>query len=363
MNPEYTSWKEMVREAEYQELAENVDVRDAPHTSNNHGGNKQNKKGGSDGKDEGNSKGSGSSSNHKKSHNFHGRKTNKTAGGSPHRSHGGNSNQNSNKGGSSKGGPSKRKDKDKHQSSSLSKEEKEELRAAGKCFNCGSEGHFARNCPENSKSKTSNGKPPGISANSIRFQDDQSQVNSLEETTLHLGMMRYSMPEIGKEYDSDGDTIPNLDSVSNSSEDNDGEFLVTEEKPEPEFWYERLAGKFEMTDDEILNEGPLLLSAPMKLKRPYRREILDGQDKLRMVEKAEGEITRLGDPVINKISEFLEMMQPYPGDPVNILQYRERRFYVGEGLSGEILVHDYALKYDATIERKEAIKPQFCVGD
>ncbi|KAG6824647.1 hypothetical protein H0H93_001779, partial [Arthromyces matolae] len=89
MNSKYTSWKAMVREAEYQELAENVDVRESQHTSNDHGSNKHSKKNTSDNKEEGTSKGSGSFSNQKKS-NFHGRKTNRTAGGgSPSRNQGG----------------------------------------------------------------------------------------------------------------------------------------------------------------------------------------------------------------------------------------------------------------------------------
>ncbi|KAF8814263.1 hypothetical protein BYT27DRAFT_7070270, partial [Phlegmacium glaucopus] len=44
----------------------------------------------------------------------------------------------------------------------LTEKEMAELRAAGRCFNCGEEGHISQNCHHRAVVKGGTQKPPGI---------------------------------------------------------------------------------------------------------------------------------------------------------------------------------------------------------
>ncbi|KAG6874962.1 hypothetical protein C0992_005778 [Termitomyces sp. T32_za158] len=170
LNPEVTSWKTMIREAEYQEMAENVETRDANQSGNSrHYSGHQNQD----------------------NHRGHGRKSapagdaRSTASGGPHTQPAsnpvrGNEHRHKSRASTPYQSQKSKGNAPRHSEShrTLSQEEKEELKAAGRCYICQKEGHFSRNCPDKSRSTYCSGKPPGIGANSVRF----SPVTDVEST-------------------------------------------------------------------------------------------------------------------------------------------------------------------------------------
>jgi hypothetical protein len=72
---------------------------------------------------------------------------------------------------------------------SLSKTERADLLAQGKCFRCKEAGHLSRNCPKgNSVKGGRSGRPPGLSSNNIEFDFSRvDRLQSLAETTETLG--------------------------------------------------------------------------------------------------------------------------------------------------------------------------------
>ena len=67
----------------------------------------------------------------------------------------------------------------------LSKAEKEELTAAGKCFHCKKAGHFMRDCPLRNKVKSERtGKPPGLTSFHVGLGDSTAgNLQALAEVT------------------------------------------------------------------------------------------------------------------------------------------------------------------------------------
>ncbi|KAG6875811.1 hypothetical protein C0993_007324 [Termitomyces sp. T159_Od127] len=115
------------------------------------------------------------------------------------------------------------------------------------------------------------------------------------------------------EYDSDGDIIPDLQSVS----DSDKELCDDNEDP-----YASVVGFQQDTDDDSdLEESDNELEPAKELICTYPYEISNGDEKLIAIEVEEGPRQRLGQAVAQKAEDMLEILQPYPGDPVNILQY------------------------------------------
>ncbi|KAG5649290.1 hypothetical protein H0H81_004805, partial [Sphagnurus paluster] len=80
-----------------------------------------------------------------------------------------------------------------------------------------------------------------------------------------------------------------------------------------------------------------------------------------LLAQMEGVRHRLGNTVIRKLEHFLEFMQPYPGDPLNVLQFHGPRFSATEYLD-EFLVYDQVLDVSTPISAAAVYYPGFELG-
>ncbi|KAJ8473319.1 hypothetical protein ONZ51_g7961 [Trametes cubensis] len=80
----------------------------------------------------------------------------------------------------------------------LSKTEQDELRAAGKCYNCREAGHLARNCPKLTTVKSKGpGKPPGLASYSLEVASARiDDLRSLAETTARVESVEFNCVSI-----------------------------------------------------------------------------------------------------------------------------------------------------------------------
>jgi hypothetical protein len=71
--------------------------------------------------------------------------------------------------------------------------ERAEQVASGSCFNCGEEGHFAQNCPQNNTMKTGGSKPPGVNNFNVELssKDNSSDMSVEVLESLPLGMIQF----------------------------------------------------------------------------------------------------------------------------------------------------------------------------
>ena len=80
-----------------------------------------------------------------------------------------------------------------NQSKKLTKEERDKLRAEGRCFSCGEKGHESRNCE---KRKTARAPNISVGASSIRFEKIERLANQARQVdSLGIAAVRIGMPE------------------------------------------------------------------------------------------------------------------------------------------------------------------------
>ncbi|KAF5388802.1 hypothetical protein D9757_005699 [Collybiopsis confluens] len=71
---------------------------------------------------------------------------------------------------------------------------------SGACYKCGKTGHFARNCPDNNMVHSGGSGPPGVSARGMSFSlsnDSNSLLESLAQTTELDGALQLNMMDFG----------------------------------------------------------------------------------------------------------------------------------------------------------------------
>lgn len=163
LNPDISSWDEVVCKAEIIEISENVmkakDSKKPTGSNNKPSGNSNQSLGNSSSYNNkstySNSKPSRSSNQGNTSKNNHNKNSNSNSNGNNHKP----KNDHSNKKNTS--GPT------------LSEKEKAEWRADGHCFNCDDTGHMSRNCPKQSTVKHNGNKPPGTTIHNLEPVDKQ----------------------------------------------------------------------------------------------------------------------------------------------------------------------------------------------
>ncbi|KAJ7083433.1 hypothetical protein C8R44DRAFT_652063, partial [Mycena epipterygia] len=152
--------------------------------------------------------------------------------------------------------------------------------AKGLCFNCNEPGHLARNCPKtNNVSSKIKGKPPGMSTYSVR--ETQPSDGSVSDSVPSLQSVSESSSE------SSDEDPPDLQAVSDSSDS--GSDITTH------------VGNYGAPDETFEDRLGLWAHATESIGAPRNLEGLTRE-------------RRLGDVLGNTVAALLEFFQPYPGD-------------------------------------------------
>ena len=97
------------------------------------------------------------------------------------------------------------------QSKKLTKEERDKLRAEGRCFSCGEKGHESRNCD---KRKTARAPNVGVGASSIRFADIERLAERARRADgINLAAVRIDLPRSYEEQPEEERTVAQPDDI------------------------------------------------------------------------------------------------------------------------------------------------------
>ncbi|KAG6815120.1 hypothetical protein H0H93_010888, partial [Arthromyces matolae] len=268
----------------------------------------------------------------------------------------------------------------------------------GKCFNCGEKGHLSRNCPHKKTAKSSSSKPPGMQTSGIgidlnaieQLRDGLYQPNHVE-----LNMIGYETdttddeteedtePGEGTETpdtsgaESDDDSLPDLESVSNSEDDEeevarmvnddhldfDQESITFSSDEETGYAPGLTSGSTSSDEDD---GGEIILTPPSNFGGDiydiFVEGIEDRMDRIWDEEVNLGRPTIVGSAHARKIDFMLELLAPYPGDPENYLQFEGRRFLSYDVSEDEVVVMDGVRDIQRTMPKRAIERKTFQAG-
>ncbi|KAG6884438.1 hypothetical protein C0993_011132 [Termitomyces sp. T159_Od127] len=158
--------------------------------------------------------------------------------------------------------------------------------------------------------------------------------------------------------DMEGESVPDLQSVS------DTEISTVSEKPDTEPLEEpgtpgRGASKSVLGNDDeseaAEDQDEIIMAWPEDFGRDtYDFEVPNGEVRLDILwkeELARGRPDRIGSPHACKLENFLERRQPYPGDPANCLQYWGRRFMSYDISKDEVCLVDIMRDFNTVLPK------------
>ncbi|KAG6886823.1 hypothetical protein C0992_002131 [Termitomyces sp. T32_za158] len=362
LNPETSEWKRVVRKAEFIEMAESIDL-DFGNGTTGGAGTAQNQSAehgqGGDGTN-------GNRNGHKRDQKqFKDQKRSKSPSGTGKKTN--TSPQYSAKGGTSRPTDAKEakgkgyRSKLKGDQPRLSKEEEAEYRAQGRCFRCRETGHLARNCPQAHASSSSNpGKPPGLNSYSVNvdlWEAEKLCEEALGGTTKDLFMGLISHGEPDPEPD-ETDLQPLLEVSGAEAAWPDKDDLVPDVVSD--------LGRLQPWSGPAGRADQVLLTSEMEFANgTYEFLVQNVEEKTHLAweeEKGWGRPVNIDSAAARKLGYMLELAPPYPGDPINVLQYKGRRFFAYEILGGKICLWDHVWRRELLVSVAKVTSPGFKAG-
>ncbi|KAG6913321.1 hypothetical protein DXG01_007762, partial [Tephrocybe rancida] len=389
LTPERSSWNGIIRKAEFIEMAEMEDNdEDKPlSTSKNNNNHKSSFKPNNRGSYNNVQPVAGSSKQPARPRTPPGRRTNNTPGFSSVKG-----NPRTYTPSKTKPGNSKNKSKDTSDTCTLSKEELEEYRADNRCFGCGETGHFARNCPHGKTAKSTSGKPPGMKSYSVCMklrETDRLREKALGDTTqgLSIGAISFEnaeMVSISSDLTSSESDLTSSDLESMFSElevrDTDDNISDTSEDSLPALQSVSDSDSEDESDHQEVpthvvndagqelnsNEEQVILGPDQDFGEDTYHALVESSEirvsLLWELELAQGRPRDLGEATARKLQYMLELHQPYPGDPANVLQYKGTRFFAYQIANGDLCLWDHVRDYEAFIPVTDVACRDFLIG-
>jgi len=282
----------------------------------------------------------------------------------------------------------------------LSVKEEEELRAAGKCFKCKEHRHMARNCSTNNSVKSSSSeKPLGLSLFSLGIDLQETErlrdagLSECSGLSLRMVNIRGDSNSDDLEYldptkeghpsgsdnaaldlfedDSKFDDLPELMPVSDSDEEGpsyDTESDISDKQSDlSDSGLSTIDKCVEMENRASVEEDtpvPLVLTPSIQFAI-YEGHIPHPSVRLPIIkmEAERHDWWALGSAAAQKLEYLLELTHPYPGDPLNVLQFRGPRFKAHQKLATEIVISDQIYDMNNTLPVDVAINQEFEVAN